>query len=422
LLAAPAAALLASPAEAVEPAEAAAAAGAAEPVEPVGPVKLANPPHRDFNIVPLVGGSSDIGIGFGQTSDWVRLGPEYHPYRWRLATEAFVTFKARGDNVIVPFQDYSLQLIVPELLPEKRLRLIMRLSFTDEATLKFYGIGNNSPEPPPATPAREAEYGRIHPTLAFAARTSLGSSWFAQVGSVYTHNWLDVPSDSVLGRAQVMGPQDVRDRIGSFARHGVELIEVAAVYDSRDSELVAGEGMYHKLQVRLSPGIPGWLPYAYQQVNLTARFYATPIPRRLTLAWRAVGDVMFGTPPFYELARFDETPAIGGGNAVRGVPAQRYYGKVKLFQNLEARAQLVSFFIGSKHVVLGAALFFDAGRTWTELGSRHPELDGTGLGLKYGVGGGLRLQQGETFVVRADIAWSPDARPIGGYFAAGEIF
>jgi hypothetical protein len=52
----------------------------------------------------------------------------------------------------------------------------------------------------------------------------------------------------------------------------------------------------------------------------------------------------------------------------------------------------------------------------------HPELDGTGLGLKYGVGTGLRFQEGRTFVVRADLAWSPDARPIGGYFAAGQIF
>jgi len=25
-------------------------------------------------------------------------------------------------------------------------------------------------------------------------------------------------------------------------------------------------------------------------------------------------------------------------------------------------------------------------------------------------------------VVRGDIAWSPDARPVGAYFAAGEIF
>jgi hypothetical protein len=34
----------------------------------------------------------------------------------------------------------------------------------------------------------------------------------------------------------------------------------------------------------------------------------------------------------------------------------------------------------------------------------------------------LRVQEGQTFVVRLDLAWSPDATPIGAYFAAGEIF
>ncbi len=29
---------------------------------------------------------------------------------------------------------------------------------------------------------------------------------------------------------------------------------------------------------------------------------------------------------------------------------------------------------------------------------------------------------GTAFVLRGDIAWSPDATPIGGYVAAGEIF
>ena len=95
---------------------------------------------------------------------------------------------------------------------------------------------------------------------------------------------------------------------------------------------------------------------------------------------------------------------------------------MKLFQNLEARSEVAHFHIKGKHYTLSAAAFFDAGRVWTELGRAHPDLDGTGLGLKYGVGGGLRLHQGETFVVRGDVAWSPDARPVAGYFAAGQIF
>jgi len=163
------------------------------------------------------------------------------------------------------------------------------------------------------------------------------------------------------------------------------------------------------------------LPYAYERLNLTARFYRTPV-HNVTLLVRVVGDTLLGDPPFYELARFDETPAIGGSKAVRGVPAQRYYGKVKLFGNIEVRSELLRFSVHRKRMVLGAALFADGGRSWTQLGQSNPALDGTGLGLKYGLGGGLRLQEGQTFIVRGDVAWSPDARPVGAYFAAGEVF
>jgi hypothetical protein len=382
-----------------------------------------NPSRREINIVPLIGGSSDVGFGVGQASDWVRLRPEYKPYRWRLASEAFITFKVRDEtDVIVPFQDYAVQLTLPQLMSHKRLRINVRLSFTDETTLKYYGIGNASPEPPASASDDDVEYRRIHPTLAASARLELGGGFFSELGAASTYNWLEVPSGSLLGQMQASGSADLRRLLGDFSPHAVQLIEVGMLYDVRDNEVVTRRGMFHKLQARFSPAIPGLLPYAYQQVNATARFYTTPIPRWLTVSWRLVGDVLFGSPPFYELARFEQTQAIGGGKAVRGVPAQRYYGKVKLFQNLEADTEILHFNAWKKPMALSLAVFFDAGRTWTELGRRHPELDGTGLGLKYGVGGGVRLQQGTTFVVRGDIAWSPDARPIGAYFAAGEIF
>ena len=92
------------------------------------------------------------------------------------------------------------------------------------------------------------------------------------------------------------------------------------------------------------------------------------------------------------------------------MPAQRYYGKVKLFGNVEVRSEILHFRVQHKSMVWGAALFADGGRSWTQLGQSNPALDGTGLGLKHGLGGGLRLQEGQTFIVRGDIAWSPDAR------------
>ena len=146
------------------------------------------------------------------------------------------------------------------------------------------------------------------------------------------------------------------------------------------------------------------------------------MPRRLSVSVRVVGDLLLGSPPFYELARFDETPAIGGGKAIRGVPAQRYYGKVKVFENFEVRGDFLEFTVKKKPLVLGIAGFVDAGRVWAQAGTPSPQLDGGLLGIHYGVGGGLRLAEGKTFVVRADVAWSPDAQPIGAYFAAGEIF
>jgi hypothetical protein len=44
------------------------------------------------------------------------------------------------------------------------------------------------------------------------------------------------------------------------------------------------------------------------------------------------------------------------------------------------------------------------------------------LGLKVGLGLGARITAGGSFVLRADVAWSKDANPIGAYLAAGQMF
>ncbi len=121
------------------------------------------------------------------------------------------------------------------------------------------------------------------------------------------------------------------------------------------------------------------MPYSYQQINVTSRFFFTVIRNRLVLAARYLADIQLGNPPFYELARYDDTYALGGGNGVRGVPGQRYYGKVKVFASAEARMRVGAFDLRGKHMTVGVAGFFDAGRAWAELAS-HPELDGTGIG------------------------------------------
>jgi hypothetical protein len=377
--------------------------------------------HVEVDIVPIAGGDSDIGVGGGAYGALVQHKRGFGPYRWRLETGSFFTFKPPAEGAVrTPYQDAYLKLIVPDLVP-KILRLEIRPSFTREDALKYYGVGNGSLIAPGTEPNDEVyKYQRIHPTLQVRVRLTLGARAFLMVGNSYTHNWLEVPKAGRV-RDDEAALEPARHGGIDAASHGVDIFEYALVYDDRDDETSTHRGQYHQVKLRLSPGGTAALPYRYGQTNVTLRAFVTPIREYLTIAARAVGDIQFGDVPFYELPRYEDTFAIGGGNGVRGVPAQRYYGKIKAFGNLEARSDFVPFRLFKKKFVLGAVAFFDAGRVWSDF-SPDPRLGNDGGGLKYGVGGGLRLHQGETFVVRLDVAWSPDARPVGAYFGAGEVF
>ena len=82
---------------------------------------------------------------------------------------------------------------------------------------------------------------------------------------------------------------------------------------------------------------------------------------------------------------------FGGGWSLRGVPRQRYSGKVKLIQNLELRSLFWRFNVGKSRFVVGAVAFVDAARIWADL--RGTELAGVNVDggtFKVGTGGGLR--------------------------------
>jgi hypothetical protein len=381
-------------------------------------------PKTEVGGVPIAGGDSDNGIGGGELSSITRLEPGYTPYRWRLESGAFITFKPpAGGAVRVPYQDYYVLFVVPELV-RKRLRLEVRPSYTRETTQLYYGIGNASParaKGPEGQPEADYfRYGRMHPTLQARVRLSLGEGFFAVLGNSITYDRIDVHPDSKLER-DLAATSAVSSFFGPLTPHCVDFFEYALQLDTRDDETNPTHGTFDQIELRWSPGGAGSFPYRYGQVNATVRVYAAPIERWLGIALRIVADGQFGHPPFYELARFEDTFALGGGKGVRGVPGQRYYGKVKLFGNFEVRSKLVSFKLFDNDYTLGSVVFFDAGRLWSDW--RPDEtLDGSGFGIKYGTGLGVRLQQGKAFVVRGDVAWSPDARPIAGYFTAGHMF
>lgn len=380
--------------------------------------------HTEFGVLPLIGGDSDLGFGGGALLSITRVEPGWVPYRWQLEMGAVATFKRPDTGWEMPYQDAYVMLNFPRFI-SNRLRLELRPSYTRELNQTYYGIGNASVAPergPMGQSQRDYfEYGRMHPTLSLRMLIRLDRVFFLQLGTSLTYNELDVHPGSKLDQDRRSSDPRIRSFFGPLGPHLVHFFEYSALFDSRDNEVSPIRGMYHQLRVRLSPGGVMPFPYRYGQVNATARFYATPVRRWLTIAARVVGDVLFGDPPFYELARFEDTFALGGVRGVRGVPAPRYYGKIKLFGNLESRSELAVFTLFGLPCTLSGVLFIDAGRLWSDWHA-DSELDGVGPGIKFGFGGGLRVQQGTAFVVRGDIAWSPDARPIGAYLTAGQIF
>jgi outer membrane protein assembly factor BamA len=379
-------------------------------------------PETEITPVPIFGGNSDIGPGGGVLVSAARVGPDYEPYYWRMEAATMTTFLPGDDGgVSIPYQNYHVMLHTPHVIKEK-FDLRMRVSFTRESTLKYYGMGNRASVPSNVSLGDSRfEYEWTHPTAFVETVQPIVKPFEIEMGIRYTHNWLEVPANSKLAEdAQLGSPSD--EFIGPLREHGVLTFSPGVALDTRDGAVAPTRGMHHTVRFDWSPGGVHELPFNHYRLSTIVRFYAPLGDDGSTFAVRGVADLLFGDPPIYEFARFEQTGAFGGPKGVRGVPGQRYHGKVKFFGNVEVRKNLFDFEFFSKTNKFGVAAFVDGGRLFADYEPR-PELDGgKELGLKVGVGGGIRLQAGQSFVIRADAAWSPDARPVGVYLASGHLF
>ncbi len=378
--------------------------------------------RTEFTPVPIVGGNSNVGFGGGAIISLARVKPGVEPYLWRVELTSTTTFRPpeNGGSIEVPYQDHYVLVRLPHI-DDGRIELQFRVSYTRESTLKYYGIGNQSSLPPGRDLTDSFfEYDWTHPTLWISSKYDILSPFSVDLGIRYTHNWLDVPAGTKLAE-DASDNSAVSDFIGPLREHGVATFSYGLAADTRDHSVSPTKGMHHQVRLDWSPGGTHALPYNFWRADASLCFYLPIGHDGSALAFRGVGDLLFGDPPIYELARFDQTGAFGGPNGVRGVPGQRYHGKVKIFGNAELRKNLFRFRFLSKENRFGVAAFADAGRLFADYHAR-PDLDGKSVGLKLGLGGGLRVTGGESFVLRGDVAWSPDARPIGVYLASGQLF
>ncbi|MDF1566313.1 MAG: BamA/TamA family outer membrane protein [Deltaproteobacteria bacterium] len=376
--------------------------------------------RQEFSWLPLLGGDSDFGYGAGIMLSLADFRFPYEPYRYRLEAVALALFKLEGGSrLLVPYQDYTFRATFPQLIFDP-LRLIVGARYVRNATLLYPGLGNAS-QPDPALDFDQQRYSLAQPHVFLQLGFALPDPWRLKLGVSYGRDLVRIPSDGAVARDLASSSDWLRAELRGTGHHDALIFDYALGLDTRDNETVASKGYTVDLLFQHAPAIQPRIPLFWLRTNLSGRLFLPLYKDVLVLASRLQLDLLFGDPPFYELARAGNRWAIGSAFGLRGIPGQRYYGRYKAIANLELRTQLFRFEAWNKRWRIGLVAFGDAGRVWADVRSR-PEIGTGGDPLHYGVGGGLRLQQGEVFVVRADVAWSPQANPVGFYFTAGHLF
>ena len=387
----------------------------------------ATEPALEWKIFPVIGGNSDIGFQFGATGLAARLGNGKPgvPYIWSLRVKASMSVKnGPAGGAELPVHDDFMQFEWRGDSGDWRVNA--DLAFWQAANAGYYGLGNRSSgrgsgvrEGP-----RAVRYRRSETSAYLRARRSVSAHWRFMFGMGARRVAPGIYSGSSLACDARREPliAGVHPHLSLIGLAGVE-------WDTRNNEIAPSHGYWFECILRGSPGpvFRNDLTFGGATVNL--RFYFPLFRDYLVLAFRALGDAVFGNPPLHELSRSGNAlPGIwllGGVDGVRGVPEGRYQGRIRALGNLELRVMGARFSIRDRRFNAGFVLFLDGGRVWADWKPRR-DLDGTAPNLHWGAGCGVRLLWGETVMIRLDAAYSPSAPdprfPVGIYFDLGQIF
>jgi hypothetical protein len=398
----------------------------ADGAEP-GPVAPESPRRFELAGFPIIGGNSDIGFQFGAAATFTRFYDAAFPYLWNIDLLLSASLKDDDNGLRLVQQSHVLRLDAPDLLSGK-LRLDTRGSFQRTIDAGYYGIGNAAAANPSLVGLRYQylqEEARVRAIARVHTRTPLDVAFGADVRyespDVYAGSQLaDDLAPSTAGGGQPV----------ALGRSETLLAGIAAglMFDTRDSEFVTRRGIFYQVGVGATAGSEDRI--AYGNASAVLAHYA-PLGPAFVLASRFIASLQFGRVPFYDLAQggtFEPQYLLGGDSGVRGVPQGRYAGHVKMIANVEIRGTpFPRFSLLGQSLRIGTTTFFDAGRVWSDYNVISPA-DGTSLGLKYGVGGGVFLQWGQAAIFRIEAAYSPDAvsenpnLPLGIYVSDGLMF
>lgn len=378
---------------------------------------------------PIVGGSTDIGFQMGFASTITRVNERFQPYRWRMDSLLSASVKSGPRGYEIAQQSHDVRIDVPGSVNGK-VRIMPALFFERTVNAGYFGIGNAAPVVTDQTGRVGSRYQYIHNELRARVnlRTPIERGFSIMYGITLRYVDPQAYDDSKLDRdirASEASPEPAARGLQPLG-HGI--LAAGVVFDTRNNEIFPKRGAFDLFAFRLGLTTPTSADVRYAGINYVLRRYAH-LGGPFVLAGRVFADFMFGAPAFYDLSQggaFIPIDIPGGAAGIRGIPNGRYSGLVKLVGNIEVRAMHTKFTLFGDQFQLGNVVFADAGRVWAKYSP--DERDGTDLGLKYGVGGGLYVLWGTAALFRVEFAYSPDATaanpgfPIGIYAADSVMF
>jgi hypothetical protein len=372
---------------------------------------------------PVIAGSTDIGAYFGLAGTLSYFRDGCRPYFWNMNLALAASIKAGPAGVELVQQNYQWQMDIVGVL-RGRLRLNPAVFVSRTINQAYYGLGNGDrpqlPDPYTGEPGRFNQYGSVDVWAFLSARYMIKRPFSLAMAVAYQYVGPHVYAGSLLDRESRMHAVD-----GSPLLHGVQPLHLVrtsltAIIDTRDNEVMPRRGIGYGVWGQFARGFPLSADTVYGSVGASLAHYV-PVAGPVIFASRVVADLQFGRVPFYDLFRGSVpylTDMPGGANAIRGVPSGRYLGQIKVYANLELRALLYQFTVLSQSFTLGAAIFADLGRAFSDYTFASP-LDGPAPGIKWGAGAGGYIRWGQAALFRVELAYSPDAAAVSPGFPFG---
>lgn len=386
--------------------------------------------RTEWAAFPVVGGSTDIGVQLGAAGAITHVGDRFKPYWWKVDALVSLSVKGGPRGTEIVQQSHDMRWDIPGGASGK-VRLMPGVFYDKTINSGYFGLGNASRVVTDANGQINDRYQFRHEEAStrLSMRTPLGGQWSTMYGWQLRYVNPHAYAESRLAIDAATRLSDGRPLLRGLQPLGIATLNAGVIYDSRDDEVYPKRGQFHLGAWRASGATPMSSGVSWAGINFILRWYAQ-LPAGFTLAGRIIVDAMAGHVPFYDLSQggaFDPNDMPGGAQAVRGVPNGRYSGLLKTIGNAEVRRVHGAFrFLGSKFQV-GTTTFIDTGRVWNDYTFADVR-DGTGLGLKYGIGGGPFLIWDTAALFRIDVAYSPDASaanpgfPVGIYVQDGMMF